>query len=83
MNNYFLALCAASGKKEILSHWEWIEQNVMKTLTAFENEDDITNFVKGKIESLLATKEHSIKKVNILQKTLYIINVLVLIPFSK
>ncbi|KAK7490764.1 hypothetical protein BaRGS_00017993 [Batillaria attramentaria] len=48
----------ASNKREINKDWEWLEQNVLQTLAAFESEDDVTEFVKCKIESLLANKEH-------------------------
>ncbi|XP_070566267.1 TBC1 domain family member 9-like isoform X3 [Ptychodera flava] len=41
-------------KRDILHHWEWLEQNVMQILGAFDDEDDATEFVKCKIESLIA-----------------------------
>lgn len=47
----------ASNKREISRDWEWLEQNILETLAAFDNEDDITEFVRCKIESLLANKE--------------------------
>ncbi|KAK7098500.1 hypothetical protein V1264_002776 [Littorina saxatilis] len=47
----------ANNKKEISRDWDWLEQNVVQTLVAFDNEDDITEFVKCKIESLMANKE--------------------------
>lgn len=40
-----------------MENWEWIESNLMPTLICFDNEPEITDFVKCKIESLLA---HSI-----------------------
>ncbi|XP_076450712.1 TBC1 domain family member 9-like isoform X2 [Babylonia areolata] len=47
----------ANNKKEISRDWEWLEQNLLQTLAAFENEDDITEFVKCKVASLMANKE--------------------------
>lgn len=39
-----------SSRKEITEHWEWLEHNLLQTLSIFENENDITNFVKGKVQ---------------------------------
>ncbi|XP_064634250.1 TBC1 domain family member 9B-like isoform X3 [Lineus longissimus] len=44
----------ATTKKEIFLDWEWLEQNLMQTLSAFESEDESTEFVRCKIESLCA-----------------------------
>lgn len=38
-----------SSRKEITKHWEWLENNLLQTLSIFDNEEDITTFVKGKI----------------------------------
>ena len=38
------------SRKEITEHWEWLEQNLLQTLSIFENENDITTFVRGKIQ---------------------------------
>lgn len=43
-------------KAEILRDWEWLFENVSGTLRSFENEDDITEFVTCKIESIIATR---------------------------
>lgn len=39
-----------SSRKEITEHWEWLEHNLLQTLSIFENENDITTFVKGKVQ---------------------------------
>ena len=39
---------------EIMEHWKWIEKNLMTTLSSFDDEDQVTDFVKCKIESLVA-----------------------------
>ncbi|XP_068107148.1 TBC1 domain family member 8B isoform X2 [Hyperolius riggenbachi] len=50
---YWSVACGAS-RDEILKHWQWLEQNVMKTLSVFDSSDDITSFVQGKIRGLIA-----------------------------
>ncbi|XP_022105913.1 TBC1 domain family member 9-like isoform X1 [Acanthaster planci] len=50
-------VATAVHKREIFVHWEWLEQNLMETLGTFEAEEDITEFVKCKIESLVAVIE--------------------------
>lgn len=54
-----LSYCVAeaNNKKEIQQHWDWLENNVINTCAAFETEDEATEFVKCKIESLLANVE--------------------------
>ncbi|RWS27291.1 hypothetical protein B4U80_07050 [Leptotrombidium deliense] len=46
-------------RSEIMNDWDWIENNLMSTLVAFENEDEISDFVRCKIESLLAQSNPS------------------------
>ncbi|XP_027701388.1 TBC1 domain family member 8B isoform X1 [Vombatus ursinus] len=50
---YWSIACGAS-REEIYKHWEWLEQNVMKTLSVFDSNEDITSFVHGKIRGLIA-----------------------------
>ena len=45
---------------EIMEHWKWIEKNLMTTLSSFDDEDQVTDFVKCKIESLVAHSQPSI-----------------------
>lgn len=40
------------SRKDITEHWEWLEQNLLQTLSIFENENDINTFVRGKIQVL-------------------------------
>lgn len=49
----------ANNKKEIHRDWEWLEQHMMVTLGSFESEEDATEFVKCKVESILANRETS------------------------
>uniref|UniRef100_A0A672JN39 TBC1 domain family member 8B n=1 Tax=Salarias fasciatus TaxID=181472 RepID=A0A672JN39_SALFA len=41
-------------KEEIVQHWEWLQQNIMRTLSVFDSSEDITSFVQGKIRGLIA-----------------------------
>ncbi|KAL2098060.1 hypothetical protein ACEWY4_007267 [Coilia grayii] len=56
-------LSPGSSRKEITEHWEWLEQNLLQTLSIFENENDITTFVKGKVQGIIAeyNKNHDVK----------------------
>ncbi|XP_066863188.1 TBC1 domain family member 8 isoform X3 [Kogia breviceps] len=40
--------------EEINQHWDWLEQNLLHTLSVFDNKDDIASFVKGKVKALIA-----------------------------
>ncbi|XP_075691983.1 TBC1 domain family member 8B [Rhinoderma darwinii] len=50
---YWSIACGAN-RDEIFQHWQWLEQNIMKTLSVFDSSDDITSFVQGKIRGLIA-----------------------------
>uniref|UniRef100_A0A8C2Y5I7 TBC1 domain family member 9 n=1 Tax=Coturnix japonica TaxID=93934 RepID=A0A8C2Y5I7_COTJA len=51
---YFIFIYAGCSRKEITEHWEWLEQNLLQTLSIFENENDINTFVRGKIQGIIA-----------------------------
>lgn len=46
----FFVFNTGCSRKEITEHWEWLEQNLLQTLSIFENENDINTFVRGKIQ---------------------------------
>ncbi|XP_030430294.1 TBC1 domain family member 8B isoform X7 [Gopherus evgoodei] len=50
---YWFIACGAS-REEITEHWDWLEHNVMKTLSVFDSNEDVTSFVQGKIRGLIA-----------------------------
>ncbi|XP_063169777.1 TBC1 domain family member 8B [Candoia aspera] len=50
---YWSIACGAS-REEITEHWEWLEHNVMETLSVFDSNKDIVSFVHGKIRGLIA-----------------------------
>lgn len=45
--------------EEINRHWDWLEQNLLHTLSVFDNKDDIASFVKGKVKALIAEETSS------------------------
>jgi TBC1 domain family member 8/9 len=50
------AIACSLTHKEIEENWTWLQRNVMDTLSAFESEDDVTEFVCCKIHSLIANQ---------------------------
>uniref|UniRef100_A0A671RPM1 TBC1 domain family member 9B n=1 Tax=Sinocyclocheilus anshuiensis TaxID=1608454 RepID=A0A671RPM1_9TELE len=55
----FWNIACGSSRKEITEHWEWLETNLLQTLSIFDNDDDITTFVKGKIQGIIAEENKS------------------------
>ncbi|NP_082034.1 TBC1 domain family member 9 isoform 2 [Mus musculus] len=55
---YWTIACGGS-RKEVTEHWEWLEQNLLQTLSIFENENDVTTFVRGKIQVTIVEKADS------------------------
>ncbi|KAK7916778.1 hypothetical protein WMY93_012539 [Mugilogobius chulae] len=45
---YWIIACGSS-RREITEHWDWLESNLLQTISIFENDEDITTFVRGKI----------------------------------
>ncbi|XP_068933747.1 TBC1 domain family member 9B isoform X1 [Petaurus breviceps papuanus] len=57
----YWAVACGSSRKEITKHWEWLENNLLQTLSIFENEEDITTFVKGKIHGIIAEENKNLQ----------------------
>ncbi|KAM5298377.1 TBC1 domain family member 9B isoform 2-T2 [Ctenodactylus gundi] len=57
---YWTVACGSS-RKEITKHWEWLENNLLQTLSIFDSEEDITTFVKGKIHGIIAEENKSLQ----------------------
>ncbi|XP_052449955.1 TBC1 domain family member 8B isoform X2 [Carassius gibelio] len=55
---YWNIACGAS-LEEISQHWDWLQQNVIRTLSVFDSGEDITSFVQGKIRGLIAEEGKS------------------------
>lgn len=49
----FYAIALAETKDEILEDWNWIEKNLMPVLESFEGNDDVSDFIFCKIQSLI------------------------------
>ncbi|XP_049811575.1 TBC1 domain family member 9 isoform X1 [Schistocerca nitens] len=50
---YYLIACSLTHV-EIEKDWEWLQRNLSSTLSSFDNEDDVTEFVCCKIQSVIA-----------------------------
>uniref|UniRef100_A0A3Q4ARM4 TBC1 domain family member 9 n=1 Tax=Mola mola TaxID=94237 RepID=A0A3Q4ARM4_MOLML len=60
----YWTIAHGTSRKEITEHWEWLEHHLLQTLSIFENENDITTFVKGKVQGIIAeyNKNHDLKE---------------------
>ncbi|XP_036118655.1 TBC1 domain family member 8 isoform X2 [Molossus molossus] len=50
--------CGATPE-EINQHWDWLEQNLLHTLSVFDSAEDVVSFVKGKVKALIAEETSS------------------------
>ncbi|KAH0953971.1 hypothetical protein HN011_005478 [Eciton burchellii] len=50
---YWEVACSLT-REEILQNWEWLHSNLMTTLMSFDTEEEITEFVCCKIQSIIA-----------------------------
>uniref|UniRef100_A0A6J0UPR4 TBC1 domain family member 8 isoform X3 n=1 Tax=Pogona vitticeps TaxID=103695 RepID=A0A6J0UPR4_9SAUR len=55
----YWAIAIGATTEEINQHWEWLEQNLLHTLSVFDNKEDIVSFVRGKIKALIAEETSS------------------------
>ncbi|PKU43784.1 tbc1 domain family member hypothetical protein [Limosa lapponica baueri] len=55
----YWAVATGATAEEINQHWEWLEQNLLHTLSVFDNKEDIVSFVKGKVKALIAEETSS------------------------
>ncbi|KAM5290773.1 LOW QUALITY PROTEIN: TBC1 domain family member 8B [Glossophaga mutica] len=57
----YLSIACGANREETM-HWDW-SQNIMKTLSAFDSSEDVTNFIQGSIRIMLAEEgKHSFAK---------------------
>ncbi|XP_023687547.2 TBC1 domain family member 8 [Paramormyrops kingsleyae] len=52
-------IASGAGADEVNMHWDWLVQNLLHSLSVFENKEDITSFVKGKVKGLIAEEARS------------------------
>lgn len=49
-----LHVCVLSSSgaaiEEVNKHWDWLVRNLLRSLSVFENKDDVASFVKGKVK---------------------------------
>uniref|UniRef100_A0A8D1ZMD4 TBC1 domain family member 8 n=1 Tax=Sus scrofa TaxID=9823 RepID=A0A8D1ZMD4_PIG len=58
-SDVYWAVATGATLEEITQHWDWLEQNLLHTLSVFDNKDDIASFVKGKVKALIAEETSS------------------------
>ncbi|KAJ8407390.1 hypothetical protein AAFF_G00279640 [Aldrovandia affinis] len=52
-------IASGSAVEEVNRHWDWLVHNLLHSLSVFENKDDVTSFVKGKVKGLIAEELRS------------------------
>ncbi|KAG7463614.1 hypothetical protein MATL_G00178590 [Megalops atlanticus] len=52
-------IASGTAVEEVNQHWDWLVQNLLHSLSVFENKDDVTSFVKGKVKGLIAEEVKS------------------------
>uniref|UniRef100_A0A3Q3B5Z4 TBC1 domain family member 9B n=1 Tax=Kryptolebias marmoratus TaxID=37003 RepID=A0A3Q3B5Z4_KRYMA len=50
-------IACGSNRKEITEHWDWLEANLLQTVSIFDNDEDVITFVKGKISGIIAEEK--------------------------
>ncbi|XP_077465400.1 TBC1 domain family member 9B-like isoform X1 [Stigmatopora argus] len=50
---------AGSSRREITEHWDWLEANLLQTVSVFDNDQDVTTFVRGKISGMIAEEKRA------------------------
>ncbi|XP_061923385.1 TBC1 domain family member 8 [Entelurus aequoreus] len=47
-------IASGATMEEVNKHWDWLVHNLLHSLSVFDNKDDVSNFVKGKVKGLIA-----------------------------
>ncbi|KAM9320021.1 TBC1 domain family member 8 [Gastrophryne carolinensis] len=55
----YSSIACGATLEEINQHWDWLEQNLLHSLSVFDNKDDVASFVKGKVKGLIAEEASS------------------------
>ncbi|CAG5012284.1 unnamed protein product [Parnassius apollo] len=56
----YYVIATALTEQEIRQDWQWLFENVSPTLHSFDNEEEITEFVCCKINSIIATEQETL-----------------------
>jgi len=60
----FLMLSACMSSQEAMEDWTWLESELVAVLDRFETPDEITDFVTGKIASIVASNTTDVAEIN-------------------
>ncbi|KAJ2952626.1 hypothetical protein O0L34_g6956 [Tuta absoluta] len=55
----YYVIATALTEQEIRQDWQWLFENVMPTLHSFDTEEEVTEFVCCKINSIIATEQEN------------------------
>ncbi|KAM9485263.1 TBC1 domain family member 8-like isoform 2-T2 [Salvelinus alpinus] len=47
-------IACGAAVEDMNRHWDWLVQNLLHSLSVFENKEDVASFVKGKVKGLIA-----------------------------
>ena len=60
----FLMLASCMTSQEAMEDWTWLESELVAVLDRFEAPDEITDFVTGKIASIVASNTTDVAEIN-------------------
>ncbi|KAF7652463.1 hypothetical protein LDENG_00096230, partial [Lucifuga dentata] len=47
-------IASGAAIDEVSRHWDWLVHHLLRSLSVFENKEDVVSFVKGKVKGLIA-----------------------------
>ncbi|KAL6100361.1 tbc1d8 [Pungitius sinensis] len=47
-------VASGAAVEEVKKHWDWLVHNLLRSLSVFENKEDVASFVRGKVKGLIA-----------------------------
>lgn len=59
VNSFAAVISSALTEPEIRRDWQWLLDNVCPTLHSFDTEEEVTEFVCCKINSIIATEQEN------------------------
>lgn len=58
---YVIEIACAVTLLEIERDWQWIFENISETLTSFDKENEVTDYVLCKIHAMVATVQQPVQ----------------------
>uniref|UniRef100_A0A8C7ICV5 TBC1 domain family member 8B n=1 Tax=Oncorhynchus kisutch TaxID=8019 RepID=A0A8C7ICV5_ONCKI len=55
-------IACGAAVEDMNRHWDWLVQNLLHSLSVFENKEDVASFVKGKVRGKQAAQEEDPEK---------------------